>query len=135
MKVSLGLVGAGRMGANMARRLDQQGFPVRAIYDTNLRAAQELAAELNCAAVGELAEVTRLSEIILTVVPDDTAMRAIFLPEALLREATGKLFINCATVTPSLHQEIEQLASQAGAASLEACMASSITQAREGTLF
>ena len=34
-----------------------------------------------------------------------------------------------------MHVEIEQLAQQAGAQSLEACMASSITQAREGSLY
>lgn len=64
-------------------------------------------------------------------------MHAIFQPrgESLLAGAKGKLFINCATVSPSLHLAIEKLAHKAGAESLEACMASSITQAREGTLY
>jgi len=34
-----------------------------------------------------------------------------------------------------VHVEVEQLAEKAGAQALEACMASSITQAREGTLY
>ena len=49
--------------------------------------------------------------------------------------AGGKLFINCATVSPSVHEEVERLAHKAGAETLEACMASSITQAREGSLY
>ena len=49
--------------------------------------------------------------------------------------ARGKLFINCATISPEVHVEIEQLAEKAGAQALEACMASSITQAREGSLY
>ena len=53
----------------------------------------------------------------------------------LLANAQGKLFINCATVSPEIHVEVERLAEAAGAASLEACMASSITQAREGSLY
>src|SRR5207302_8383792 len=53
----------------------------------------------------------------------------------LLVNARGKLFINCATISPLVHVEIEKLAQQAGAESLEACMASSITQAREGKLY
>jgi 3-hydroxyisobutyrate dehydrogenase len=53
----------------------------------------------------------------------------------LLEGAKGKLFINCATLSPGVHHEVEALAKQAGAETLEACMASSIPQAREGTLY
>jgi 3-hydroxyisobutyrate dehydrogenase len=53
----------------------------------------------------------------------------------LLARARGKLFINCATVSPAVHVWVEQKAEKAGARSLEACMASSITQAREGSLY
>src|SRR6185295_14623416 len=45
------------------------------------------------------------------------------------------LFINCATVSPDVHIEVEKAAKKVRAASLEACMASSITQARQGTLY
>jgi 3-hydroxyisobutyrate dehydrogenase len=45
------------------------------------------------------------------------------------------LFINCATVNPKTHVRVEALAKRKGAQSLEACMASSITQAREGSLY
>jgi 3-hydroxyisobutyrate dehydrogenase-like beta-hydroxyacid dehydrogenase len=45
------------------------------------------------------------------------------------------LFINCATVSPSIHAEVERRAERAGAQSIEACMASSIPQARQGTLY
>ena len=63
-------------------------------------------------------------------------MREIFTgADNLLANAQGKLFINCATVSPEIHVEIERLAEAAGASSLEACMASSITQAREGSLY
>jgi 3-hydroxyisobutyrate dehydrogenase len=53
----------------------------------------------------------------------------------LLNRAKGKLFINCATITPEVHVQVGQKAAKAGAQSLEACMASSIPQARQGTLF
>ena len=45
------------------------------------------------------------------------------------------MFINCATISPEVHLEVEGLAQKAGAQTLEACMASSITQAREGSLY
>jgi len=52
-----------------------------------------------------------------------------------LKNAAGKVFINCATITPKVHVEVEKLARKAKASTLEACMASSITQAREGSLY
>ena len=67
----------------------------------------------------------------------DAAMREIFSGSGdnLLKNARGKLFINCATISPQVHVEVEKLAEKAGAESLEACMASSIPQAREGKLY
>jgi 3-hydroxyisobutyrate dehydrogenase-like beta-hydroxyacid dehydrogenase len=136
-KARIGIVGTGRMGANMARRLKDQGYPVTAVYDAFPQIAAELAAELGCAATSSLAEVTAAADVILTVVTDDAAMRGIFLTDgdSLLTAAAGRIFINCATVSPAVHEEIDAACRAAGAASLEACMASSIPQARQGTLY
>ena len=134
----IGVVGVGRMGANIARHLNDEGFDVTVVYDVASERAQELATEIGAAAAGELAKVTALADYIITVVTDDTAMRAIFSEDAddsLLKGASGKVFINCATLSPQVHVDIEQLAAKYGAESLEGCMASSITQAREGTLY
>jgi 3-hydroxyisobutyrate dehydrogenase len=122
------------MGANMARRLKECGFPVVAVFDANAAVAQSLAAELGCVAADNLKTVTVLADVILTVVSDDRAMKKIF-TGGLLTRAKGKLFINCATVTPAIHVWVEQKCAAKGAQSLEACMASSITQARQGTLY
>lgn len=130
----IGVVGVGRMGANMARRLKECGFPVVAVFDVNAASAAALAQELGCVAATDLKQVTLLSDVILTVVTDDKAMKAIF-TGGLLTRAKGKLFINCATVTPAIHVWVEQKCTAKGAQSLEACMASSITQARQGTLY
>jgi 3-hydroxyisobutyrate dehydrogenase len=140
MAERIGFVGVGRMGANMARRLKDCGYPVVAVYDARPETAQALAQELGCRAAGRLEEVTDSSDVIITVVSDDAAMRKIYAPpqgkaDSLLKNARGRLFINCATITPKVHVEVEKAAKKVGAASLEACMASSITQAREGTLY
>ena len=125
------------MGANMGRRLKDRQFHITAVHDMNRAAATSLAAELGCAAAQDLSEVTAASDVIFTVVTDDNAMRKIFSGSGdnLLVNARGKLFINCATISPQVHVDVEKLAQQAGAETLEACMASSITQAREGNLY
>ena len=140
MAERIGFVGVGRMGANMARRLKECGFQIAAVSDARLEVAQSVAKELEAQACSTLSQVTELSDVIITVVTDDKAMSRIFAPprrgaDSLLQNARGKLFINCATVTPKVHIDVEKLATKAGAESLEACMASSITQAREGSLY
>lgn len=137
MTTRIGFVGVGRMGANMARRLKDQGFPVTAVYDVRHEAARELAHELGATACERPADVTAAADVVITVVTDDAAMRAIFAPggDGLLAGAQGKLFINCATLSPGVHQEVERAAQAAGAQTLEAAMASSIPQARAGTLY
>jgi 3-hydroxyisobutyrate dehydrogenase len=135
--MNIGFVGVGRMGANMARRLKDRTFHITAVYDANRAAAASLATELGCAAAQDLSQVTAEADVIFTVVSDDAAMREIFgrSGDNLLVNARGKLFINCATVSPQIHIELQDLAEKAGAQTLEACMASSITQAREGKLY
>ena len=139
MPEKIGFVGVGRMGGNMARRLKDVGYPVAAVYDVRTEAAKSLAAELGAEACTKLARVTALSDVVITVVTDDNAMRKIFASpkqaDSLLADARGKVFINCATISPKVHVEVEKAAKKVGAQSLEACMASSITQARDGTLY
>ncbi|MCP5536922.1 MAG: NAD(P)-dependent oxidoreductase [Akkermansiaceae bacterium] len=134
---NIAVVGLGRMGANMARRLHDCGHRITSVYDIRRETAQALAGELGCHAASSLAETTRDADLVLTVVTDDDAMRGIFFnePDNLLVHASGRIFINCATVSPEVHMEIENAANTLGASSLEACMASSISQARDGSLY
>jgi 3-hydroxyisobutyrate dehydrogenase len=134
MPEKIGFVGVGRMGSNMARRLKDCSYSVASIYDSQIGAAQALAAELGSVAASGLNDVTASSDVVITVVSDDKAMKEIF-SKGLLIRARGKLFINCATVTPEIHRWVEGKAENKGAQVLEACMASSIPQAREGKLY
>ena len=134
----IGVVGVGRMGANIARHLNDEGFSVVSVYDAARERATSLGEEIGAEATNQLARVTELADYIVTVVTDDNAMRQIFSEDAedsLLKGASGTTFINCATISPQMHVDVEQLAEKHGASSLEGCMASSITQAREGTLY
>ncbi|MEO6874982.1 MAG: NAD(P)-binding domain-containing protein, partial [Opitutaceae bacterium] len=137
MSEKIAFVGVGRMGANMARRLKESGYKVTAVYDVHAPSAADLAKEIGATHATKLADVTAAADIIFTVVTDDAAQLAVF-PESgdsLLTGAKGKIFINCATLTPKVHVEIEKRAKKVGAVTLEGCMASSIPQARNGTLY
>ena len=133
----IGVVGLGRMGANIARHLKDDGFSVTAVYDIAPRLAAKVGKELGAQACKTLAAVSAAANVVITVVTDDKAMLDIFSQsgDSLLNGAKGTTFINCATISPSTHVEVEKRAAKVGAATLEGCMASSITQAREGTLY
>lgn len=135
MSKKIGFVGVGKMGANMARHLNDKGWDVTAVFDINKEAAAELANEIGATHANELSEVTAAADTIITVVTNDAAMRDIFTTDKLLANAEGKTFINCATLSPGIHREVEKAANAAGAKSLEASMASSISHAREGNLY
>jgi len=132
----IGFVGLGRMGGNMARCLNDKGYNVAAVFDINTEVAASLADQVGATTCDTLAAVTASADIILTIVTNDAAMDAIYFGEDnLLTAATGKIFINCATLTPAIHAKIDEAATAVGATSLEACMASSIPQARNGELY
>jgi 3-hydroxyisobutyrate dehydrogenase len=134
---NIGFVGVGRMGGNMARRLKDCGYAITAVYDAHAPSAAALAQELGATHAKTLAEVTAAAELIFTVVTDDAAQLGVFAEsgDSLLRGAAGRTFVNCATITPATHVEVERRAKSAGAVALEGCMASSIPQARNGTLY
>jgi len=135
---NIGFVGVGRMGANMARRLKDRGETIVALHDSDRTTTTDLALELDCEAAPSPARVAERAQIIFTVVSDDAAMRQIFSTtgtDSLLRHAKDRIFVNCATLSPAVLVEVDTLVTQHGGRSLEACMASSITQARQGTLY
>jgi 3-hydroxyisobutyrate dehydrogenase len=107
------------------------------VYDAHAPSAAALAPEIGATHATKLADVTAAADVIITVVTDDEAQLGVFAEagDSLLRGAAGKVFINCATITPAVHVEVERRAKAAGAVSLEGCMASSIPQARNGTLY
>lgn len=132
----IAVVGLGRMGGNMARCLNDKGYTVSAVFDIRPEVTREIAAETGAAAAKSLSEVTALADVIITVVTDDAAMEAIYFgSDNLLTGAEGRTFINCATLSPEIHRKVEEAAIAKGASTLEACMASSIPQARKGELF
>lgn len=132
----IGFVGLGRMGGNMARCLHDKGYNLAALYDIQPAVANKLAEEVGATAHTSLAEVTANADIIFTVVTNDKAMEAIFFGEDnLFTGAEARVFVNCATLTPDVHRRMEAAAARVGAQCLEACMASSIPQARNGELY
>lgn len=107
------------------------------MYDVNADAANALADELGAMAYTKLADLTAACDIIFTVVTNDAAMKKIFFgkKDNLLQGAKGRTFVNCATLSPKMQAKVAEAASEAKGETIEACMASSISHARNGQLY
>jgi 3-hydroxyisobutyrate dehydrogenase len=132
--MKVGIVGLGRMGAAMSRRLREQGFEVVG-WDQSAKAIQALAAD-GLAIATNARGVAAGSEIIISSVTEDHGVRKIFTGAAGFLEAdvTGKLFIEMSTLQPMTGRELAPVVEARGARMIEAPVLGTIPQARAGTL-
>jgi 3-hydroxyisobutyrate dehydrogenase len=131
----LGIVGLGRMGAAMSRRLRQLGFDVTG-WDQSAAANQALAADgLRIAANAR--GVAAQSKIVISSITEDHGVRKIFTGPAgfLEGDVDGKLFIEMSTLQPMTGRELAPLVKAGGARLIEAPVLGTIPQVHAGTLF
>lgn len=133
----VGVIGLGRMGGGIAKRLFHAHVPLGALYDKNEALAAQLSRDLRCYHAKKLAEVNANCEIVISIVPDDDAVNEIYAEngDSLLIGAGGTTFIECSTVSPKMHKEIAQRVANRNGRFIEACMSGSAPQANDGTLY
>jgi 3-hydroxyisobutyrate dehydrogenase-like beta-hydroxyacid dehydrogenase len=132
--MKVGIVGLGRMGGAMLRRLREQNFDVVG-WDQGAHANQALAAD--GLRIAENARgVAADSEIVISSVTEDHGVRKIFSGVAGFLEAdvTGKLFIEMSTLQPMTGRELVPVVEKRGARLIEAPVLGTIPQVRAGTL-
>ncbi len=132
----IGIVGAGRMGGNIARRLREVGQRVASVHDQDHALRDALAEEIGARAATSPKEVADTSDVVLTAVSDEASMEEIYREGAgLLEGGRATLFINTATIPPQVHIEVARRARLRGRESLEACLLGTVPHARAGTLY
>jgi 3-hydroxyisobutyrate dehydrogenase len=132
--VKIGIVGLGRMGGAISRRLRDQGFDVIG-WDQNAKANQSLAADgLRIAAHPRA--VAAEADIVISSITEDHGVRKIFTGAAgfLDGEVTGKLFIEMSTLQPMTGRELAPVVVTRGARLIDAPVLGTIPQVRAGTL-
>ena len=133
--MKVGIVGLGRMGAAMARRLSQQGFDVTG-WDQNAGAKEASAAGGLPIAVNARG-VAAAADVIISSVTEDHGVRRIFTGPAgfLDGDVDGKLFIEMSTLQPMTGRELAPLVAARGARLIDAPVLGTIPQVEAGTLF
>ena len=129
MKVAI--LGTGRMGGAMARRLHQQGFDLRLWNRTRKRAEQ--------LGIGEVfdtpAEASRAADVVISMLTDTPAVRQAYLgPDGALEAEGTRIYVDSSTVDPKTHQALARVVEQRGSSFIEAPVVGSIPAVEAGKL-
>ena len=128
------LMGLGIMGAGMARRLLGGGFALT-VYNRDRRKADELASA-GAQVASSPREAAMRSQVIVCMVADDAASRALWLGEegALAGVPRGATLIECSTLSVDWVRELAAAAAARGCELLDAPVTGSQSHAAAGEL-
>jgi 2-hydroxy-3-oxopropionate reductase len=129
---TVGFIGLGVMGQPMAGNLLAAGAGL-IVYNRS-PAAAEVLVRRGAAAAGSVPEVAVGADVIVTMLADDQAVRAVVADQLLPAARPGTLIIDMSTVSPALSRELAAAASARHVRMLDAPVSGGDTGAREGTL-
>jgi 3-hydroxyisobutyrate dehydrogenase len=111
-KASIAFLGLGIMGSGMARRLLANGFPLT-VFNRNAEKAKSFAAE-GAGVAGSPSEAAAKADVVISMVADDDASRAMWLGErgAFAAVKPGTVCIECSTVTVDVIREYVAMAKE-----------------------
>ena len=99
--MQLGMIGLGKMGAPMAANVAKAGFPL-SVFDLNEETKQEVAAATGATAAPDAASLARECDVVITMVPDGKAVRALLIDGGLADTAgAGTVFIDMSSSDPN----------------------------------
>lgn len=133
---AVGFIGLGTMGLPQALNLARAGKPV-VVYDADPAAVQAAAAEAGVEAADSPRAVAERCAVILTCLPDDTAVDAVFRgEEGLLRALrAGTVTCDLSTVSPEFTEGLDAELQAAGVTHFTGPMLGSKPQAEAGKVF
>ena len=130
----IGIAGIGNMGASIGARLMELGHTL-IVWNRTVETTKPLA-DAGAAVARTPADLTSAADIVITLLIDATASKAVYHgPQGLLAGDTkGKLFIEMATVTPEAQTALAEKVRASGAAYVECPVSGSVIPARTGKL-
>jgi 3-hydroxyisobutyrate dehydrogenase-like beta-hydroxyacid dehydrogenase len=134
MTTSIGFVGLGRMGGNMAARFLAAGYSVYGEERDRGHADDLVHDGLQWRDTPR--EVAESADIVFTSVPDDKVLELVASgPDGILAGLTAeKVWVDMSTVSPRASRELAERVQALGAAMLDAPVSGSVPQVQAGTL-
>jgi 3-hydroxyisobutyrate dehydrogenase len=125
------VLGMGKMGGAIARRLKTGGFEVT-VWDRNKSKAEALGVGR---AADSPADAVRDAEVVISSVTGPQAVREIYFgPGGALEAAAGKIVVEMSTTGPAVAQELADAAAKIGAKLIQAPVMGSVPAVESGTL-
>jgi 3-hydroxyisobutyrate dehydrogenase-like beta-hydroxyacid dehydrogenase len=131
---TLGFVGLGHMGGNMAARLLAAGYTV---YGESLdRPDAQSLVDQGLGWRDTPREVAQAADVVFTSVPNDAVLESVASgPDGVLAGLSeGKVWVDMSTVSPRASREVAKRVQAAGASMLDAPVSGSVPQVQTGTL-
>lgn len=131
--MKIGLVGLGRMGGAMARRLVEQGHSVTA-WDARPKSVEALGNTITPAKNPR--EVAEAGEAVLSTITEDNGVRRIFTGKHGFLDATvdGKIFVELSTIQPMTVRALVPQVEAKGARLVDSPVLGTIPHVRDGKL-
>jgi 3-hydroxyisobutyrate dehydrogenase len=131
MAQTIGVVGLGHMGGNIAARLMAAGYTVYGEAQSRERAQHLIDDGLKWRDTPR--EIAESSDVVITSLPDDGVLRDVA-GDLLPGLTAGKVWVDMSTVSPRVSRELAAQARERGAAMLDAPVSGSVPQVQSGTL-
>jgi len=131
---TVGFIGLGVMGAGMARNILAAGHPL--VVTTSSREKADAFAAAGSTVVATPADVARAARIVVTCVPEASALETVVSGETGLASASweGGLLVDCSTIAPFEAQAVEKTLAGVGARMIDAPVSGGRKGADEGAL-
>ncbi len=135
MKLTVGVLGTGRMGGSMARSLARAGFDLY-LYNRTPERAEKLARELGGHAANTPAEVASHADVVISSVADGPAVQGLYEgPDGVIAGLRpGSIAADMSTVLPETILGLEAAIRAKGAGVLDAPVSGSVSLATSGQL-
>jgi 3-hydroxyisobutyrate dehydrogenase len=132
--MKIGIVGTGRMGTAIARRLLELGHEVQ-VWNRTADNAHE-ARDAGAKWTPTLAELVNDSDVVISFLFDNAAVERVYLGSngLLSGSVEGRLFIDMSTLSPGTHERIAAQMASRNAGFIECPVSGSVPTARSGAL-
>ena len=119
--VTVGVIGLGTMGWRIAKVLREDGL-LRGVYNRTPSKARAFAEEFKVKVYGNPAELARDVDVVLSIVSDDDAVKAVMLGDGGVLNGVkgGSLVIEMSTISPSTSIELAKLVKGRGGLMVDA---------------
>lgn len=127
-----GIIGLGAMGYGMAANMHKAGL-LTAVHNRSPQPRERFAQEHDVTATGDISDIARLCDVIVTCVSADADVLAVVRTLAPDLQP-GAIIIDCSTIASDTAREAADITAEAGGAFLDAPVSGGTEGAAKGTL-